>query len=91
MLPLFLFTMGVSGPWIGNLVQLAPYQPYFIVITIACLSCGYWLVYRSSRRECTEACGGQDGNRFVKRALVLATVLVMAAIGFNFFIPFLNS
>jgi len=90
MLPLVLFTLGASGPWISNLVRLAPYQPYFIAMTIACLGCGYWLVYRSSRRECTGACSGQAGNRFVKRALVLATVLVVAAIGLKFFIPLLN-
>ena len=89
-LPLVLFSLGVSGAWIGNFTQLAPYQPYFIAMTIACLGCGYWLVYRSSRRECTGACGGQAGNGFVKRALVLATVLVVAAIGFKFFIPLLN-
>jgi mercuric ion transport protein len=47
-LPLVLFGLGVSGAWIGNLTRLAPYQPYFVVATIACLGYGYWLVYRSS-------------------------------------------
>ena len=28
-LPLVLFSLGVSGAWIGNFTQLAPYQPYF--------------------------------------------------------------
>ena len=32
MLPLLLFTLGASGPWIGTLVRLAPYQPYFIAV-----------------------------------------------------------
>ena len=27
-LPLALFSLGVSGVWIGNFTQLAPYQPY---------------------------------------------------------------
>ncbi len=27
-LPLVLFSLGVSGAWIGNFTQLAPYQPY---------------------------------------------------------------
>src|SRR5215472_16544699 len=31
-LPLLLFSLGVSGAWIGNLTRLAPYQPYFIAI-----------------------------------------------------------
>src|SRR5882724_8305050 len=36
MLPLLLFTLGASGPWIGMLVRLAPYQPYFIAVAVAC-------------------------------------------------------
>jgi mercuric ion transport protein len=36
-LPLVLFSLGVSGAWIGNLTRLAPYQPVFIAATIACL------------------------------------------------------
>src|SRR6266404_4180834 len=44
MLPLLLFTLGASGPWIGTLVRLAPYQPYFIAVAVACLGCGYWLL-----------------------------------------------
>src|SRR5260370_6781919 len=43
-LPLVLFSLGVSGAWIGNFTQLAPYQPYFIAATIGFLGYGYWLV-----------------------------------------------
>lgn len=88
-LPLVLFTLGVSGSWIGNLVQLAPYQPYFFAITIVCLSCGYWLVYRSSQSSCRIS--GHASNRLVKSTLILATVLVIAAMIFNLFAPLLNS
>jgi mercuric ion transport protein len=42
-LPLALFVLGVSGAWIANLTQLAPYQPCFIAATIAFLGYGYWL------------------------------------------------
>jgi MerT mercuric transport protein len=45
-LPLALFSLGISGACIGNLTALAPYQPYFIAATLACLGYGYWLVYR---------------------------------------------
>src|SRR6266481_123029 len=57
-LPLVLFSLGVSGAWIGNFTRLAPYQPYFIAVTIAFLGCGYWLVYRAARVACAggEAC-----------------------------------
>src|SRR5260370_13901509 len=52
--PLALFGLGVSGAWIGNLTQLAPYQPYFIAATAACLGGGYWLLYRSRKIACPD-------------------------------------
>jgi mercuric ion transport protein len=93
-LPLALFALGVSGAWIGNFTRLAPYQPCFIAATLACLGYGYWLVYRSSTRVCAdgEACARPLPNRIVKFRLVLATVLVVAALGLDFIAPlFLNS
>ena len=91
MLPLFLFTLGAGGPWIGTLVRLAPYQPYFIVFAVACLGCGYWLMRRSSNRQCAAACSTRSANKFVNPALVVATILVAAAIAFNFLAPLLSS
>jgi mercuric ion transport protein len=35
--PLVLFGLGVSGAWIGNFTQLAPYQPCFIAVTLVFL------------------------------------------------------
>jgi len=90
-LPLILFSLGVSGAWIGNLTRLAPYQPYFIAATIAFLGCGYWLVYRSSQVDCADskACARPLSNRLVKAGLIVATVLVAAALGFDFLAPLL--
>jgi mercuric ion transport protein len=93
-LPLVLFSLGVSGAWIANFTQLAPYQPYFIAATIACLGYGYWLIYRASKVACVdgEACARPMPNRLVKLGFILATVLVVAAIGFGFLAPlFLSS
>src|ERR1700731_3168573 len=53
--PLVLFGLGVSGAWIGSLTQLAPYQPYFIGATAACLGGGYWLRYLSRKVACAES------------------------------------
>jgi mercuric ion transport protein len=88
-LPLVLFSLGVSGAWIGNFTQLAPYQPYFIAATICFLGYGYWLVYRSSKLACVdgEACARPLPNRFVKTGLILATILVVAALAFDFLAP----
>lgn len=93
-LPLALFGLGVSGAWIGNFTQLAAYQPYFIAATLAFLGYGYWLVYRTSTRACSDggACARPLSNRIVKASLIIATILIVAALGLDFIAPlFLNS
>jgi mercuric ion transport protein len=93
-LPLALFGLGVSGAWIGNFTRLAAYQPYFLAATFGFLGYGYWLVYRSSARACADgdACARPLPNRIVKTSLILATILVVAALGLDFIAPlFLNS
>jgi mercuric ion transport protein len=47
--PLALFGLGISGAWIGNLTRLAAYQPYFLGLAGACLTAGYWRVWRELR------------------------------------------
>jgi mercuric ion transport protein len=88
-LPLILFSLGVSGAWIGNFTRLAPYQPGFIAATIAFLGYGYWLVHRTSKLACAdgEACARPLPNRFVRAGLIIATVLVIAALGVDFLSP----
>ena len=92
-LPLVLFSLGVSGVWIGNFTRLAPYQPYFFAVTMGFLGYGYWLVYRSTSFACADgdACQSPLPNRLVKTGLILASLLVVAAVGFDFLTPlFLN-
>ncbi len=89
--PLLLFSLGISGAWIAKLTALAPYQPYFIAATLACLGCGYLLVYRRRRAACTEgeACARPLPGNIVTMGLVLATLLVAAAIGLDFIGPYI--
>jgi mercuric ion transport protein len=90
-LPLLLFSLGVSGAWIGYFTRLAPYQPYFIATTLLFLGSGYWLVYRSRTQVCAEGevCARPLPNRVVKASLILATILVAAALGLDIIAPFL--
>src|SRR6266571_981829 len=90
-LPLVLFGLGISGAWIGNFTQLAPYQPYFIAATLVFLGTGYWLAHRAAKRACAdgEVCRRPLPNRLVKAGLILATILVVAALAFNFLGPLL--
>jgi mercuric ion transport protein len=87
--PLMLFGLGVSGAWITNLTQLAPYQPYFIAATVACLAGGYGLLYRSRRRACTDGqvCARPLSNRVVTGGLIIATILVIGALALDVIAP----
>jgi mercuric ion transport protein len=69
--PLVLFSLGVTGAWIGTLGALAPYQPIFVAVTLAFLAAGYAMVYRRPKEACAEgvACGRSVPNRAVKLAL----------------------
>ncbi len=87
--PLVLFSLGISGAWIGNLTALAPYQPIFFVISILFLGYGYYLVYRKPKTACAEdeACARPLPNRIVKISLWVATALVLAALAFPYLVP----
>lgn len=89
LLPLALFSLGISGAWIGNLARLAPYQPIFVALTLGVLGYGFWLVYGKSKRACPvdDGCARPLPNRVVKAALWVATVLVAAALAFPYIAP----
>lgn len=84
--PLILFSLGIGGAWIGNLTALAPYKPLFIATTVGVLGYGFYLVYWRPRRACADgaACTHPLPNRFVKLALWVATMLVIAAFAFDY-------
>jgi mercuric ion transport protein len=87
--PLVLFTLGVSGAWIGNLTALEPYQPIFIAVTLCSLGTGYYLAYRRPAVACAEGtpCARPLSSRTVKLTLWLATALVAAAVLFPYIAP----
>lgn len=82
--PFALFTLGVSGAWIGNLTALEPYQPLFAAIAAACLGYGFYLVYRRPKVACAEGsyCANPSSSRVAKIGLWTALVLVVIAVGF---------
>lgn len=85
-LPLVLFSLGVSGAWMGNLTALAPYQPLFIAAALAFLAVGFWRVYRRPKVACAEGsdCARPASNRIAKIGLWTAAVLVLAAATFPY-------
>lgn len=90
-LPVVLFSLGISGAWIGNFTQLAPYKPYFIAATIGLVGTGYWLVHHASKLACADGatCAQPLPNRIVRIVLIAATALVITAFGFDYVEPYL--
>ncbi|WP_027260198.1 mercuric transporter MerT family protein [Leisingera aquimarina] len=87
-MPLILFSLGVSGAWVGNLTALEPYKPIFIIFTLGFLGYGYWMVYRKPK-ACAEgeACARPLPNRLVKSALWVSTFLILIALFWNWIAP----
>ena len=82
--PLALFTLGISGAWIGNLTALAPHQPIFFAATTGFLGIGYYLVYRQPGAACADrTCAQPLPGRIVKGVLWAATGLTLAAVAFD--------
>ena len=89
-LPLVLFSVGISGAWIANLTALAPYKPYFAGGTLALLGYGYYLVYVRPKQACADgSCARPLPGGVVKSSLWIATVLVVAALAFDYVAPLL--
>jgi len=76
-LPLVLFSIGVSGAWIGNLTALAPYQPVFVAAALVFLAVGFWRVYRQPKVDCVEgsACARPGADRVRQRGVISAVAL----------------
>lgn len=89
-LPLVLFSLGISGAWIANFTALAPYKPYIAAATLALLGYGYYLVYVRPKQACVDgSCARPLPNRVAKSGLWIATALVVAALAFDFVAPLL--
>ena len=86
--PLILFSLGISGAWVGNLTALEPYKPIFIIATLGLLGYGYWLVYQNPK-ACDDgaACAKPLPNRLVNSALWVSTFLILIALFWNWIAP----
>lgn len=90
--PLVLFSIGITGAWIGNLAALYPYRPYFFAATAVFLGLGFYRVYRkpgAAARGADGQCGTPLSMRITRSALWLSTVLVLAALAFPYYAPLL--
>ena len=87
--PLVLVTLGVSGAWIGSLTALEPYNPYFVVVTLAFLAGGFWHVYFRRKPECVDGsfCARPESSLITKSALWVATIVIVLAMTLTWWAP----
>ncbi len=94
-LPLVLFSLGVTGAWIGSLAALYQYKWIFLSITAGFLAGGFYLVYGKPRTRGSGSgtcCTSPLADRINKTVLWAATVLALAAAAFPYVAPaFLES
>ncbi len=85
--PLVLFSLGITGAWIGNLAALAPYQPYFVAPALVFLSFGFVIAYAKPKPVEGAVCAHPALGRVTKPTLWAATVLILAALAFPYVAP----
>ena len=91
-LPLVLFSLGITGAWIGNLAALYPYKAYFLLATAGFVAGGFYMTYRKPKAancESGSTCAAPISNSINKAALWTATVLALAAFAFPYYAPLL--
>jgi len=89
-IPLAFISVGMGGAWLGNVVALAPYQPIFVAVALACLGAGFYFVHRKPSAAACEAdsvCPPPKSARFTKIALGGGALLVAAAIAYPYVAP----
>lgn len=88
-LPLVLFSLGMSGAWIGSLTALSPYQPVFLGIGLLCVGAGLLAAYRRPAMSCEpgSACASPSPRRLTKAVLWAAAALMLAVLVFPFVAP----
>ena len=89
--PLALVLLGVSGAWIGNLVALEPFRPFFAAVAILFIGLGFHRVYWRQPQACAEGalCARPASAVITKSALWLATALVIVALTIDWWAPYL--
>ncbi len=88
--PLALFSLGVTGAWIGGLASLYQYKWIIFIATAGFLGGGFYMVYRkplASACDSGSTCATPLSDRVTKAALWTATFLSLAALAFPYVAP----
>ena len=88
--PLALFSLGVTGAWIGSLAAMAQYKWIFFLVTAGFLGSGFYVVYRKPLASACASgisCSMPLSDRITKAVLWTAAALALAALAFPYVAP----
>ena len=89
-LPVILFALGISGAWISNLVSLARYKPFFVVLSLVFIGTGFWMVYIkpqiSTPKVQSTSCYRPFSEKTIKILLWFSVIIILIV----FLIPYIT-
>ena len=92
-LPVFLLALGVSGSWIGSLRSLAPYKPFFVMISLVFIGTGFWMVYFKPQisipKVQSTSCYRPFSEKTIKIMLWSAVIIILIVFLIPYIAPFL--
>lgn len=91
-IPFLLFSLGISGAWIGNLTALHPYRPWFVLLALGFLIGGFIKLYFKAEGACTSTgyCANSSSDRFTKIVFWIAVILIGIALAFPYLLHFFS-
>ena len=92
-LPVILFALGISGAWISNLVSLARYKPFFIVLSLVFIGTGFWKVYFKPQisipKVQSTSCYRPFPEKTIKIMLWFSVIIILIVFLIPYIAPFL--
>ena len=92
-LPVFLLALGVSGSWIGSLRSLAPYKPFFVMISLVFIGTGFWMVYFKPQisipKVQSTSCYRPFSEKTIKIMLWSSVIIILIVFLIPYIAPFL--
>ena len=92
-LPVFLLALGISGSWIGSLRSLAPYKPFFVMISLVFIGTGFWMVYFKPQISIpsvqSTSCYRPFSEKTIKIMLWFSVIIILIVFLIPYIAPFL--
>lgn len=81
--------LGASG--LAFAMELMPYRPYFVALTMAFLVAGFYFAYRPQEMQCAPgtACATPKSRKLQRVSLWVVTILTLALLSFPYLVPYL--